>query len=161
MSKLVLVTKGFRYGGQILTLADADAATAVADDWGIDLTGKDYPFDLDGVDRYAEVPQSLQDFIDTTDGNPLAPPPPPTPVAITAISKGNPASVTVPSGDAAKFNNGDTVLVAGVTGTGWTVANGSHVVSSKLANNFVISGVDTSAAEGDVPTALGTVTPAA
>lgn len=67
-------------------------------------------------------------------------------LVVTSLSKTNPATCTVASGDIAKFQNGMTVLIAGAVGTGLINANGSHVISSvgTPANTFTLAGVDTS-----------------
>ena len=156
MTKRVLITKGFNYGGKVLDVADADATTGAADGWAIDLTGDYCPYDMTGVDRYAPEPPSMQTFIAKANGSYVAP----APVAITAISKAAPAVVTVGAGDIGKFKNGDSVTVAGVTGAGWTACNGAKTVSAKTGNTFALTGVDTSGATGTAPTANGTVTPA-
>lgn len=156
MTKRVLITKGFQYGGKVLDVADADATTATADGWAIDLTGDPYPYDTTGVDRYAPEPPSMKTFIAKANGTYV----PPAPVAIVSISKATPAVVTVAAGDIGKFSNGMVVTIAGVTGTGWTVCNGSKTVAGKTGNTFTI-GTDTTAATGTAPTANGTVQPPA
>lgn len=157
---LALITKGFRYGGRILDLDATTLATAIADGWATDLTGDPYPFVTDGVDRYAAEPESLKIWYETSDGT-YVPPTPPAPVPIVSISKADPAVVTVAAGDIGKFTSGDTVTIAGVTGTGWTVCNGSQEIGTKSGNTFPLTDVDTTAATGETPTATGTVTPPA
>jgi Phage tail tube protein len=79
----------------------------------------------------------------------------PAAVAVTSLSNANPAVVTVGAADIAKFQNGMIVVIAGATGTGMTVANGSHAISSvgTPANSFTLTGVDTSA--GSAPQTTG------
>jgi hypothetical protein len=156
MTKRVLITKGFQYGGKVLDVADADATTATADSWATDLTGDYYPYDMTGVDRYAPEPPSMKTFIAKANGSYVAP----GPVPIVSISKAAVAVVTVGAGDIGKFSNGMVVTIAGVTGAGWTGCNGSKTVAGKTGNTFTI-GTDTSAATGTAPTATGTVTPPA
>jgi hypothetical protein len=69
-------------------------------------------------------------------------------VAVTNLSKGNPAVCTVAAGDIGKFHNGDIVVIAGAVGTGLINANGAHMISSvgSPANTFTLVGVDTSTA---------------
>jgi hypothetical protein len=69
-------------------------------------------------------------------------------VTVTNLSKANPAVCTVAAADISKFQNGQTVLIAGATGTGMVNANGYHTISSvnSPANTFTLTGVDTSAA---------------
>lgn len=76
----------------------------------------------------------------------LSNPATPVSVEVTNLSNTNPAIVTVASGDIAKFTNGMEVTIAGATGTGMTVANGVHTISSVgfPANSFELNGVDTS-----------------
>lgn len=152
-----LITKGFRYGGQVIDLDATTLATAIIDGWATDLTGDPYPYDLLGVDRYAAEPASMKAWIEDVDNPEI----PPSPVAIVSISKANPAVVTVAAGDIGKFTSGDTVTIAGVTGTGWTVCNGAHAIGTITGNTFPLTGIDTTAATGTAPTANGTVTPAA
>lgn len=87
---------------------------------------------------------------------------PNTPIVPTSYSKANPSIVTVGTGDIAKFKDGDYVTITGVTGTGWTILNGSRVIGAvdAGAGTFQVVGIDTSAATGTEPTALGTVQPA-
>ena len=79
----------------------------------------------------------------------------PAAVAVTSLSNANPAQVTVGAADIAKFQDGMTVVIAGATGTGMTVANGAHVISGvgTPANTFTLTGVDTSA--GAAPQTTG------
>jgi hypothetical protein len=86
---------------------------------------------------------------------------PSAPVVITSLSNANPAVVTVGAGDIGKFADGMFVTVANVTGTGMTVANGTHEITNvgSPANSFELVGVDTSA--GAAPATAGQVTPPA
>lgn len=70
----------------------------------------------------------------------------PGPTAVTSLSNANPAVVTVGAGAIANFQNGMSVNIAGATGTGMTVANGTHTISgvNTGAGTFVLTGVDTS-----------------
>lgn len=72
------------------------------------------------------------------------------PVAITAISKANPAVCTVAAADIGKFTNGQNVVIAGISAVGFTVCNGAHIIGSvnSPANTFTLVGIDTSAATG-------------
>lgn len=82
----------------------------------------------------------------------------PGPVNIVSVSNANPAVVAVASGDISKFENGMQVVVAGVTGTGLSAANGTHTIASvgTPANSFQLVGVNLSAA-GSPGGAVGTV----
>jgi hypothetical protein len=73
------------------------------------------------------------------------------PVTVTKLTKTNPATCTVAAGDIAKFANGQTVLIAGATGTGMVNANGYKVISSvgTPANTFTLVGVDCSTGSAD------------
>jgi hypothetical protein len=70
----------------------------------------------------------------------------PAALAVTSLSKTNPATCTVAPADITKFQNGMVVVIAGAVGTGLTNANGSHTISSvnTPANTFTLVGVDTS-----------------
>jgi hypothetical protein len=87
----------------------------------------------------------------------------PGPVTVTSLSNANPAHVTVASADIAKFQDGMTVVIAGATGTGMTVANGSHTISSvgTPANTFTLTGVDTSTGSAPQTTGVTADPPAA
>jgi len=71
-------------------------------------------------------------------------------VAVTAVSKANPAVVTVGAADIGNFSNGQNVLIAGATGT-FALINGNHVIGNvgTPVNSFSIS-VDTSAVTGSL-----------
>lgn len=86
---------------------------------------------------------------------------PPAPVAIEAVSKGNPAVLTVGTGSITQFSNGDSVTVGGVTAVGFTAVNGVHVVSAVNvgAGTFAVD-ADTSAAAAGPAGPGGTVQPA-
>jgi Phage tail tube protein len=88
---------------------------------------------------------------------------PGTPVAVTSLSNANPAVVTVGASDITKFKNGDIVVIAGATGTGMTVANGSHSISSvgSPANTFKLTGVNTSAGTAPQTTGVTAAPPSA
>jgi hypothetical protein len=72
----------------------------------------------------------------------------PAPVAVTNLSKSNPAVCTVAAGDIGKFHNGDVVMIAGATGTGLINANGPKVLMNvgSPANTFTLVATDTSTA---------------
>src|SRR5262245_7977284 len=102
--KLVLILIG-PYAGRVLTMADADAATAVTDAWGIDLAGKPYPWDSSQVNTMQRTyPQSPAIWLLQVQSTISAP------VNVTLITKTNPAVVTVGVGAIGQFNNGDRVL---------------------------------------------------
>jgi len=87
---------------------------------------------------------------------------PQTPIIPISFSKANPSVVTVGASDIAKYKDGDYVTIDGVTGTGWTILNGSRVIGAVNATDhtFQLVGIDTSAATGTEPSAVGTVQPA-
>jgi hypothetical protein len=87
----------------------------------------------------------------------------PAAVTVTSLSNANPAVVTVGAPDIAKFQNGMTVVIAGATGTGMTVANGSHTISSvgTPANTFTLTGVNTSTGSAPQTTGVTADPPAA
>lgn len=68
-------------------------------------------------------------------------------VAVTSLTNANPAVVTVGASDIAKFSDGMLVTIAGATGVGLSVANGTHKIANlnSGANTFELEGVDTSA----------------
>jgi hypothetical protein len=74
----------------------------------------------------------------------------PAAVAVTNLSKANPAVCTVASADIGKFVNGMVVTIAGAVGTGLINANGQRVILNvgAPANTFTLAGVDTSTATG-------------
>lgn len=164
--KYVVVQLG-AFANQRVQMEDADATQAITDKWAVaadTFRASGIPSDLQVPlnTSYYSKPASLRAWEAKVnppvgpDNKPIVIPP----VPITAISKANPAVVTVGAGDIGKFSNGMVVTIAGVTGTGWTVCNGSKTVAGKTGNTFTI-GTDTSAATGLTPTANGTVTPAA
>lgn len=164
--KTVVVLFG-SFANQRVQMEDADAATAVTDKWAVaadTFKATGIPTDIQAglnVGLYGK-PASLKAW-EAKVNPPVGPDNKPIvagPAAITAISKANPAVVTVGAGDIGRFANGMVVTIAGVTGTGWTVCNGSKTVAGKTGNTFTI-GTDTLAATGTTPTALGTVTPPA
>jgi LysM repeat protein len=77
-------------------------------------------------------------------------------VAVTKLTKTNPATITVASGDISKFANGMEVVVAGAVGTGMTNANGAHFITSvgTPANTFTLVGVDCSTGAADLTTGI-------
>jgi predicted secreted protein len=79
----------------------------------------------------------------------------PAAVAVTSLSKTNPATCTVAVGDIGKFQNGMRVKIAGAVGTGLINANGTWVIGSvgTPANQFTLLGCDTSA--GAAPQTTG------
>ena len=87
----------------------------------------------------------------------------PAAVAVTSLSNANPAVCTVGAADIAKFQDGMIVVIAGATGTGMTVANGAHAISSvgTPANSFTLTGVDTSAGAAPQTTGVTADPPAA
>lgn len=78
-----------------------------------------------------------------------------TPIVVTSLSNANPARVTVGAADIAKFKNGDSVIIAGVTGTGMTVANNTWTINTVgvPANTFALVGCNTAA--GAAPATTG------
>lgn len=82
----------------------------------------------------------------------------PSAVPITTLSNANPAVATVGAGDIAKFQNGMSVMIAGLTGD-MATANGSHTIGSvgTPANTFTLVGVDLSGAAA--PQTTGTADP--
>ena len=87
----------------------------------------------------------------------------PAAVAVTSLSNANPAVCTVGAADIAKFQNGMAVVIAGAIGTGMTVANGTHTISSvgTPANTFRLTGVNTSAGAAPQTTGVTANPPAA
>jgi hypothetical protein len=65
-----------------------------------------------------------------------------------ATTNSNPTRCTVLVGDITKFKNGKTVVIAGVTGTGMTVANGTWTITNvnNPANTFTLVGCNTAGA---------------
>jgi hypothetical protein len=70
-------------------------------------------------------------------------------VAVSSLSKGNPAVCTVAAGDIAKFYNGQVITIRGADAS-HVAANGKHTITSVgvPANTFQLVGVDTTAAAG-------------
>ena len=69
-------------------------------------------------------------------------------VAVTNLSKSNPAVCTVDAADIGKFSNSMIVLIAGAVGPGLLNANGYRTISNVNSppNTFTLVGVDTSTA---------------
>lgn len=76
-------------------------------------------------------------------------------VAVTSVSNANPTKCTVAAGDITKFKNGKSVIIAGVTGTGMTSANGTWTIADVgvPANQFTLVGSNTAA--GAAPATTG------
>lgn len=74
-------------------------------------------------------------------------------VTVTSLSNSNPAKCTVALADIVKFQNGMTVVIAGATGTGMTVANGAHAIANVSGTTFELVGVNTSS--GSAPQTTG------
>lgn len=118
------------YSGQVITMQDADAATAVTDGWARDITTLSQPFDASGeIDgaRYT-YPPSLTTWLGSI-GYPSGDAGPPVIVAnLVSIDKTNPAIIEVSLADIAKFNNGDQVTFKNTT---TTLDTGTYTVASK------------------------------
>lgn len=120
------------YGGQVITMADADAATAVTDGWARDITALSQPFDASGEMEGARYtyPPSLRTWL-TSVGYPSSDAGPPAiSAAVVSVDKTNPAVVEVSLADIAKFANGDQVTFAGTT---TSLDVGNYVVANKNA----------------------------
>lgn len=118
------------YSGQIITMQDADAATAVTDGWARDITDLSEPFDASGEIEGAPFayPGSLSTWLKAA-GYPATNvgPIPPIVANLVSVDKTNPALVEVSLADIAKFANGDSVTFAASTtpldvGNPYTVA---------------------------------------
>ena len=93
----------------------------------------------------------------------LAPGTDPPAIMVTSLSNSNPAVITVAAFDTPKLQNGMTVVITGATGTGMTVANGSHVIQGVAApaNSYALVGVDTSSGAAPQTTGVQVDAPAA
>lgn len=152
MVKRVFMLMGPLIDRPVSGVADADAAAAVADGWGRDITSSSQPFDSSGILPKAAWPASLRSWLTRTWGVAL-------PGAVTAaclsISKANPTVITLSAADAAKFVNGDKVTFAS---TGITALDnaGTLTVAGRTGNTFTVA-VDLSTIPATV-TNTGTVT---
>lgn len=139
MVKRVVMLMGPLIDQAISGVADADAAAAVADGWGRDISALSEPFDSSGRQPKAAWPTSLRTWLTKVWGVPL-------PGSVTApvvlISKANPTVITVGAADAAKFANGDKVSFAATTTA--LDAAGLLTVAGKAGNTFTVA-VDLSA----------------
>src|SRR6187551_862408 len=59
-------------------------------------------------------------------------------ITVTSLTSANPAVVTVAAGDAAKFSNGQTVVISGAVGAGFENANGQWIVINKSGSSFAL-----------------------
>lgn len=102
-----------------------------------------------GVNDYTVLVNGA-DGVWSWDGGSVAPSPPVSPVA---ISKSDPAVVTVAAGDAGRFAVGATVYISGATGS-WTMLNGPHKITAVAAPTFTLGNVNTVPATGTMPAGI-------
>lgn len=148
MVKRVYMLMGPTLGHALSGVADADAAQGVTDGWARDITTLGQPFDSSGVQPKAAVPSSLKNWLSKVWGDYSVFYPNSVSAACVNISKANPTVISVAAGDAAKFNNGDSVTFKG-TGTALDSA-GVLTVAGKAGSTFTVA-VDLSLIAADVP----------
>jgi hypothetical protein len=155
MVKRVYMLMGPQAGLPISGVADADAATAVTDGWGRDMSAVSNPFDSSGELRKATWPTSLRNWLTKIYGDTgVSYPNSIKNMLCVGISKATPTVITLCAANAALIANGNSVVFSG-TGTALDSA-GVLTAAGKAGNTFTVA-VDLSL----IPAALtntGTVT---
>lgn len=140
------------YTGQVIAMADADAATGVTDGWARDITALSSPFDASGALPTVKAPNSLRLWLLQLWGvldDAVA-------VAVKGVSKANPTVITVAPGDIRTFNNGDKVIFKD-TGTALDNAGLLTVANQSIGGNSFTVAIDLTGIPANV-TNKGTVT---
>ena len=136
MVKRVYMLMGPQIGLPISGVADADAALAVSDGWGRDMTALSNPFDSSGELPKAPWPTSLRNWLTKVYGGTEISYPNSVRMACLNISKANPTVITVSAANAAQIANGNTVSFTG-TGTALDTA-GTLTVAGKAGSTFTV-----------------------
>jgi hypothetical protein len=155
MVKRVFMLMGPQIGLPITGVADADAALAVSDGWGRDMSAVSNPFDSSGTLPKSPWPTTLRNWLTKVYGDTgVSYPNSIKNLLCVGISKANPTVITLSAANAALIANGNPVIFSG-TGTALDSA-GVLTAAGKTGNTFTVA-VDLSA----IPSALtntGTVT---
>lgn len=156
MVKRVYMLMGPQIGLPISGVADADAALAVTDGWGREITATDpYPFNSSGALPKAPWPTTLRNWLTKVYGDTgVSYPNSIKNLLCVGISKASPTVITLSAANAALIANGNSVIFSG-TGTALDSA-GVLTAAGKTGNTFTVA-VDLSL----IPAALtntGTVT---
>jgi hypothetical protein len=138
MPKRVFMLMGPQIGRPISDVADADAAIAVTDGWGREITPTAaYPFDSSGQLPKAAWPTSLRNWLTKIYGGTDVSYPNSLALACLSISKANPTVITLSAADAAKIANGNTVIFRDTTVAALDNA-GVLTTANKTGNTFTV-----------------------
>lgn len=142
--KLVLITSG-PYIAQNLILDNATAASAVADEWGVDYHDADYdPYNVPfGAGSTTDLPQSYTDFLTSLNPVETPPEPPVEPDVAPTLDELVPTTAEIGSADFTLH-----VLGEGFTASSVIVFNGGDEPTTFISDTEVTTGVKPSLASG-------------